>query len=300
MRKVTSWISAFRLRTLPLSLSSILMGSIIAYSQGKFTLSIAVLAITTTVFLQVLSNLANDYGDSKKGTDNDNRVGPKRAVQSGAISLREMKNGIIISSILSLLSGIALIYIGLKDYYLTYIVSFFGLGIASIAAAIKYTIGKNPYGYAGLGDLFVFLFFGIVGVIGTYFLHTHNFELILILPAASIGLLSASVLNMNNMRDIKNDAENNKKTLVVKMGIRKSKTYHTILIIGAIASFTAFLLLKESSYTFFICLIPLPIFMLNLKKVWSFKDSRELDPELKKLALSTFLLTLLFGISSIL
>jgi len=300
MRKVKSWISAFRLRTLPLSLSSILMGSIISYSQENFTLSIALLAITTTVFLQVLSNLANDYGDSKKGTDNNNRVGPERAVQSGAISLGEMKNGIITTSILSLLSGTALIYIGLKDYSITYIFSFFVLGIASIAAAIKYTVGKNPYGYAGLGDLFVFLFFGITGVIGTYFLHTHNFELIIILPATTIGLLSASVLNMNNMRDIKNDAENNKKTLVVKMGIKKSKTYHTMLILGAIASFTTFLILKESSYIFFICLTPLPVFMLNLKKVWSFKDNRDLDPELKKLALSTFLLTVLFGISSIL
>lgn len=300
MSKVKSWISAFRLRTLPLSLSSILMGSVIAYSQGNFILEIAVLAITTTVFLQVLSNLANDYGDSKKGTDNDNRVGPERAVQSGAISLREMRSGVITSSILSLLSGTALIYIALKDYNLAYLFSFFVLGIASIAAAIKYTIGKTPYGYAGLGDLFVFLFFGITGVIGTYFLHTHNFELILILPATSIGLLSASVLNMNNMRDIKNDAESNKKTLVVKMGIRKSKTYHTMLIIGAITSFTTYLILAESSYIFFICLIPLPIFMLNLKKVWSFKDSRELDSELKKLALSTFLLTLLFGVSSIL
>ena len=300
MIKVKSWISAFRLRTLPLSLSSILMGSIIAYSQDKFMLVIAILAITTTVFLQVLSNLANDYGDYKKGTDNDNRVGPERAVQSGVISLREMRNGIITSSLLSLLSGIALIYIGLKDYNLAYLVLFFVLGIASIAAAIKYTIGKNPYGYAGLGDLFVFLFFGIIGVIGTYFLHTHNLELSLILPATSIGLLSASVLNMNNMRDIKNDAESNKKTLVVKMGIRKSKTYHTILIIGAITSFTIYLILRESSYTSFICAIPLPILMLNLKKVWSFKDNRELDPELKKLALSTFILTLLFGISTIL
>ena len=300
MSKVKSWISAFRLRTLPLSLSSILMGSIIAYSQDKFMLEIFVLAATTTVFLQVLSNLANDYGDSKKGTDNDNRVGPERSVQSGAISLREMRNGIITTSILSLLSGITLIYIGLKDYNLAYLVLFFVLGIASIAAAIKYTIGKKPYGYAGFGDLFVFLFFGIIGVVGTYFLHTHNLELTLILPATSIGLLSASVLNMNNMRDIKNDAESNKKTLVVKMGIRKSKIYHTILIIGAITSFTTYLILEESSYTFFICLIPLPIFMLNLKKVWSFKDNRELDPELKKLALSTFILTLLFGISTIL
>ena len=300
MRKVKSWISAFRLRTLPLSLSSILMGSIIAYSHGKFTIPIAVLAITTTVFLQVLSNLANDYGDSKKGTDNINRIGPERAVQSGAISFNEMKNGIIISSILSLVSGITLIYIGLKEYNLMYLILFFVLGITAIAAAIKYTIGKKPYGYAGLGDLFVFLFFGITGVIGTYFLHTHNFDLALILPATSIGLLSTSVLNMNNMRDIQNDAENNKRTLVVKMGIRKSKTYHTGLIIGAIVSFSTFLLLKESSYTYLICLIPLPIFLLNIKKVWTFKDNRELDPELKKLALSTFMLTLLYGISSIL
>lgn len=300
MSKAKSWISAFRLRTLPLSLSSILMGSIIAYSQSQFILAVAILAITTTIFLQVLSNLANDYGDSIKGTDNRNRVGPERAVQSGAISLREMRNGIITTGILSFISGMALIYIGLKDYNLTYIVSFFVLGIASIAAAIKYTLGKTPYGYTGLGDLFVFLFFGITGVIGTYFLHTHHFHLILILPATSIGLLSASVLNMNNMRDIKNDKESNKKTLVVKMGIKKSKIYHTVLILGAISSFTTYLLLAESSYNFFICLIPLPIFLLNLKTVWSFKDNRELDPELKKLALSTFLLTILFGISSIL
>lgn len=300
MHKVNSWISAFRLRTLPLSLSSILMGSFIAYSQGKFIITIAVLAIITTVFLQVLSNLANDYGDSKKGTDNINRIGPERAVQSGAISLNEMKNGIIVSSILSLLSGTALIYTGLKDYNLIYLIAFFLLGIGSIAAAIKYTIGKKPYGYAGLGDLFVFLFFGITGVIGTYFLHTHNFELIVILPATSIGLLSASVLNMNNMRDIKNDEENHKKTLVVKMGIRKSKIYHTFIIVGAIASFSAFLLLKENSYAFLICLTPIPILLLNLKKVWTFKDNRELDPELKKLALSTFLLTLLYGLGSIL
>ena len=300
MGKVNSWISAFRLRTLPLSLSSILMGSIIAYSHGEFTIPIAVLAITTTVFLQVLSNLANDYGDSKKGTDNINRIGPERAVQSGAISLDEMKNGIIISSILSLLSGITLIYISLIEYNLVYIITFFVLGIAAIAAAIKYTIGKKPYGYAGLGDLFVFLFFGITGVIGTYFLHTHNFDLTLILPATSIGILSTSLINMNKMIDIQNDAENNKKTLVLKMRIRKSKTYHTALIVGAIVSFSVFLLLNKSSYTCLICLIPLPIFLLNIKKVWTFKDNRELDPELKKLALSTFLLTLLYGISSIL
>jgi len=300
MSKVKSWISAFRLRTLPLSLSSILTGCIIAYSHNTFSYKIAILAITTTTFLQVLSNLANDYGDAKKGTDNDQRVGPERAVQSGAISLKEMRNGIIISSLLSLFCGIALIYFSLKDYDLLYLISFFALGIGAIAAAIKYTVGKNPYGYAGLGDVFVFLFFGIVGVIGTYFLQTHTFEPLLLLPAISIGLFSTSVLNMNNMRDIINDAESNKKTLVVKIGIERARIYHTALIIGAIISFTSYLIISESSTIYLICLIPLPIFILNLKKVWSFKENKELDPELKKLALSTFLLTLLFGLSAIL
>jgi len=300
MSKVKSWISAFRLRTLPLSLSSILTGCVIAYSQGKFSTTIAVLAVTTTVFLQVLSNLANDYGDAKKGTDNDKRVGPERAVQSGAISLKEMRNAIIISSILSLSSGISLIYIGLKDYNLIYLFSFFALGIGAIAAAIKYTVGKKPYGYAGLGDVFVFLFFGLVGVIGTYFLHTHVFESTVLLPAATIGLLSVGVLNMNNMRDIENDASSNKKTLVVKMGIDNAKIYHTILIVGAITCFASYLILLKSPFISLICLLPIPIFVLNLKKVWSFKDNKDLDPELKKLALSTFLLSILFGISSIL
>lgn len=300
MSKFKAWIHAFRLRTLPLSLSSILMGCFLATLSHHFSMMIAILAIVTTVFLQVLSNLANDYGDALKGTDNENRIGPERAIQSGVISTKEMKLGIIVFSILSLISGIALIYLGLKDFNFIYILFFFLLGLGAIAAAIKYTVGKNPYGYAGLGDVFVFLFFGIVGVLGTYFLHTHSFHPILLLPATSIGLLSASVLNMNNMRDITNDKNSNKNTLVVKLGIEKSKVYHTILIIGAMTSLLLFFVFTNAGLQFYLCFLPLPIFILNLKKVWTFKDNKELDPELKKLALSTFLVTLLFGIALIL
>jgi len=273
------------------------MGSILAYSSESFSSVIATFAIITTIFLQVLSNLANDYGDSKKGTDNMERIGPERAVQSGIISLREMKIGIVITSLFALISGIFLIYYSLHDIDIAYLLGFFILGIGAIAAAIKYTVGKNPYGYAGLGDLFVFIFFGIVGVIGTYFLHTHEIGIVLLLPAASIGFLSTAVLNMNNMRDIENDAKCNKKTLVVKLGIEKAKIYHTLLILLTILSFTSFIFINSSNKaSHFLLLLPVIILLLNLKKVWTFKKNQELDSELKKIALSALLLAILFGV----
>src|SRR5680860_1161523 len=226
MNQFLVWMQAFRLRTLPLSISSAVIGSILAYADGKFVWPVFILTLTTTIFLQVLSNLANDFGDSVHGTDNSNRVGPERTVQSGKISKTEMKRLIVIFSILSFISGSLLIYFGLRNAKVGLIILFFMLGIASIAAAIKYTIGKKPYGYSGLGDLFVFIFFGLVGVCGTYFLFTNQFNMELLLPASSIGLLSAGVLNLNNMRDIANDATSGKKTMVVRIGSEKAKLYH--------------------------------------------------------------------------
>ena len=296
---IKHWIKAFRLRTLPLSLSCIFLGSTLAMSEGHFNTIVFVLAIITTIFLQILSNLSNDYGDSIHGADNAERVGPARAVQSGVISSQQMKKAMIVFVVLSLISGIALVYEGTKDIDLGYGLLFILLGIAAIAAAIKYTAGKNPYGYRGFGDLFVFLFFGIVGVSGTYYLHHHELNTLLLLPASAIGFLSAAVLNLNNMRDRIPDEKAGKRTLVVHLGKERAKYYHLFLLSAANICALTFLLSKYESPKQFLFLIVLPIHFLNLKKVFSYTDPSTLDPELKKIALSTLLFSVLLGAGNI-
>ena len=201
------WIKAFRLRTLPLSLSATVLGSFLGFAGDSFKWGVFIFGSLTTLFLQILSNLANDYGDAVKGTDNEGRLGPLRVTQSGLVSRQQMRWMIGIFAFLSLVSGSLLIWIGLRGGDMLGYAIFFLLGFAAIFAAIKYTIGKKPYGYVGLGDLMVFVFFGIVGVAGTYFLHTNTFHVSILLPASSVGLLSMGVLNLNNMRDHENDAE---------------------------------------------------------------------------------------------
>lgn len=308
MRKITEfktveeikhWIKAFRLRTLPLSLSCILIGSAIALKEGYFNWLIFALTILTTTLLQVLSNLANDYGDSLKGTDNENRVGPERALQSGKISLNQMKVAIVINAALALISGLLLIYIAFDKKEILIILLFISLGIAAIVAAIKYTMGKNPYGYSGLGDLFVFVFFGLVGVVGTYYLFTNKIDYKIFLPATSIGLLSAAVLNMNNMRDEDNDRACNKNTLVVKIGFEKARVYHTILIVGALISTITLIIVLKLPLLSYLSLMPFIILFKNISTVWKTKIKSELDPELKKIALSTFFIAFIFTITII-
>ena len=189
-----------RLRTIPLAISSILMGSFLSAADGLFRWEVLLFASMTAIFLQVLSNLANDYGDSIHGADSADREGPSRSVQTGAISASTMKSAIAVFAVLSLCSGIALIFLSdlsTKESWL-----FFGLGLAAIAAAYYYTNGSRPYGYSGLGDISVFLFFGMLGVLGTYYLHTGSFGGILILPAMTVALFSVAVLNVNNIRDM--------------------------------------------------------------------------------------------------
>ncbi len=293
------WLKAFRLRTLPLALSCILLGSALAKSEGYFSYTIFILAITTTVFLQILSNLSNDYGDSIHGADNAERVGPARAVQSGAISAQHMKKAMIVFVTLSLFSGIALVYEGTKDIDWSYGILFIALGIGAIAAAIKYTAGKNPYGYRGFGDLFVFLFFGIVGVMGTYYLYCHELQSALLLPAAAIGFLSAAVLNLNNMRDRIPDEKAGKRTLVVHLGKERAKFYHLFLLSAANICALAFVLMKYENPKQLLFLIVLPVHFLNMKKVFSYNDPASLDPELKKIALSTLLFAILLGVGNL-
>lgn len=299
MNKFQTWISAARLRTLPLSISGILVGSSIAVAQEEFHAVIFSLALATTLGLQILSNFANDYGDFVKGTDNDDRVGPERALQSGLISKKEMWWGMIATGIVTFLFAVALIYIAFGNKSTFYSLIFFLLGIAAIAAAIKYTVGESAYGYKGLGDLFVFLFFGVVGVYGCYFLYSLEWDWEVLLPSFTIGLLSAGVLNLNNMRDRNADEKVGKNTLVVKIGAEKAKKYHYILIIAAVFSivlFSALTLTGIDDLLYFFAFIPL---LGHLKRVMENVDPEQLDPELKKLALSTFLLAVLFGLGQI-
>jgi 1,4-dihydroxy-2-naphthoate octaprenyltransferase len=295
MATFKSWVKAMRLRTLPLSLATILTGNFIAIAIDQWSVLLLILSFCTTIFLQILSNLANDLGDHLKGTDNQNRIGPARSTQSGEISINEMKMGIGIFIFLSLITGILLLYFSKMDN--NGFLFFLGLGILAILAAIFYTIGKRPYGYRAMGDLFVFLFFGIVGVGGSFYLHTGHLFNELFFPAATIGFFSVAVLNMNNMRDHVNDKANNKNTLVVVLGFEKAKWYHTFLILGGIFSVSFFIFRNYYSPQNLIFLLVFPFYILNLIKVWKVTDPKDLDPELKKLALSTFLFSILFGIS---
>lgn len=290
------WIQAARLRTLPLSLSGIIVGSAYAYQQGFYDFRILGLALLTTLGLQILSNYANDYGDGVKGTD-VNRIGEKRMVAAGVITASQMKKAVIITAIITLTLALTLIYVafGKENFALSLI--FILLGIGSIGAAIKYTVGSNAYGYNGLGDLFVFIFFGLVSVIGSNFLYTHFLDWKLFLPASAIGMLSVAVLNLNNMRDIENDRAAGKRTLVVKMGLENAKKYHIFLLITAMLLFLVFSVLIEASIIPII-IICIPIFF-HIRTVLNATSYEDFDPELKKVALSTFALSLFFTIGLI-
>lgn len=300
MNKASVWISAMRLRTLPLSISGIILASCFAHYNGVFNWTICILAILTTLSFQILSNFANDYGDGVKGTDNADRIGPERVLQSGKISAEELFNAIKLNILISICLASLLIFFafGVKYFFLTLV--FFLLGVASVIAAMRYTIGNKAYGYRGFGDIFVFIFFGLVSVIGCYVLFAKRIDHIAFLPACTIGLLSAAVLNLNNMRDRIPDAKSKKITLAVRLGDKKSKIYHTILIITAIILSGLFGILyytNPTNFMFFVAYIPLFVHLNNVNKN---KDPKLLDPELKKLALTTFLLAILTGIGHLL
>ena len=306
---VKSFLKAARLRTLPLSVSGIIVGSCIGteYLNAIATSSVSIvvwftpifwLAILTTIGFQVLSNFANDYGDGIKGSDK-NRTGEARMVSSGAITPRQMKSAMIITTIITLIIALLLIYVAFGSENFGYSILFFGLGIASVAAAIKYTVGNSAYGYSGFGDVFVFLFFGLLSVVGSYFLFTKNINIKIFLPAISIGMLSTAVLNLNNLRDREEDKKNNKNTLVVKLGNDKAKKYHYFLILGALLAALSYVFLDFKSLYQLIFLVAFIPLIKNMKTVAQNKISGELDSELKKVALSTFLFAILFGISQI-
>ncbi|WP_179006842.1 1,4-dihydroxy-2-naphthoate octaprenyltransferase [Winogradskyella forsetii] len=300
MKKIKPWLSAMRLRTLPLSVSGIILGSCFAYYNGHFNPWVLVLAILTTISLQVLSNLANDYGDGIKGTDNDERVGPLRAIQSGEITPDEMFNAIRHNILIVIVLTLALLWAAFGTGNFLYILLFMILGGFSVYAALNYTMGDSPYGYRALGDVFVFIFFGLLSTVGSYFLYMHTLDHVIVLPAIALGLLSVGVLNLNNMRDIQSDANAGKITLAVKLGMARAKNYHFVLIVGAMVITVVFsILYYVEPYNFMYVLAFVPLF-IHLKKIKAAVQPTDFDSQLKVLALSTFLFSILLGIGYIL
>lgn len=294
MATTKSWINAARPRTLPLALSGILMGCGLAWYYEAIEVWVSILAIVTATFIQVFSNFANDYGDSQKGTDNRHRIGPLRTVQSGEISKKEMEKGMIVIGSLSFLSGILLVYLATWDSSKPAFFLFIGLGILSLIAAYFYTAGKKSYGYIGLGDLFVFLFFGLLPVPGVFYLNAEYLPASIFYPAISIGFFSTGVLNLNNMRDIENDRRSGKITIPVRLGANKSRHYHLALVTGGWLAAVVYTLMQEQSVWQWLYLVILPFYLNDLKQISRIKTDRELDPFLKRLALSTLAFTLLF------
>lgn len=296
MSNIKHWIEAARLRTLPLSVSGIILASCFAEYNGFFKWSVFILAILTTLALQVLSNFANDYGDGIKGTDSQNRIGPERAIQSGKISPNQMLLAIRTNILIIIALVFLLLLAAFGVRYIFYTIIFFTLAAISIYASVKYTVGSNAYGYKGLGDMFVFVFFGLVSAIGCYFLYARQIDHVIILPACAIGLLSVAVLNLNNMRDVNSDRDANKNTLVVKMGLKNAKKYHFFLIITAMILIAVFILLYYWSPFNLMALVVFIPLIKHLKRVKNLEHVANFDPELKVVALSTFALSILLGL----
>ena len=295
MSKTQAWLSSLRLRTLPLALSCIGMGSVLALNYRLFDLKIFLLTAATAIFLQILSNLANDYGDAIHGGDSGDRIGPKRGLQNGQITLPQMRNAIIFCSLLALVSGCWLLYAATSGF--TFIL-FLILGLLCIAAAIMYTAGKKPYGYSGLGDISVFLFFGIVGVAATFYLYAHGFKVDILLPACALGFLSTGVLNINNMRDINSDAAAGKRTMVMRMGLERAKKYHRLLIVLAFVSISVFTAIHYTTPYQLLYLVTAPLLFVHVRGIMK-EESANMDKYLKQLSLTTLLLVISFGVGII-
>ncbi len=280
--KIQAWIYSFRLKTLPLSISGVILATALAWQKGFFSLLIAILSLSTILLLQILSNISNDLGDFLKGTDNENRIGQKRALQRGILSEREMKFGIIVCIILVLLGGISLLLVSCKGFNLEFFILFF-VGVLGIVSAIKYTMGKGAYGYYGFGDTFVLLFFGVIPIEIVYFVQTNTWNYSILLCGFTVGLLSTSVLNLNNLRDYKNDKLCGKETFVVRIGgIKNGKIYHNILIIFAFLCSSLYTTLTFNSFydfTYLLSFLPLFAHLIKLKKVENF------ELEIKKIVL---------------
>lgn len=293
------YIEAIRPRTLFLALACSFCGNALAFFVGHFNLFVCILTILTAASLQVLSNLANDYGDFEHGTDTTGqRIGPVRALQSGAITLDRMKIMMVINVLICIALGLALLFVALQFKYVAYLIFFIILGALCIVAAIKYTVGHNPYGYCGFGDLFSFIFFGLVSIVGTYFLHTHEIGFLPWLPAIGFGFPTAAVLNVNNMRDMENDAASGKITIPILIGYRNAKLYQASLILGAFACFAVFNILYLTHWYQYLYLLIFGIYFKFLVGIFKTQEHerRQLDPYLKYTSMTTFFLSIAFTV----
>ena len=294
--KLKMWWETARPKTLPLALASIFTGSALGYwanPQG-FNGLVMALCLLTTILLQVLSNFANDYGDHQKGSDTEERIGPLRGIQKGAISAKELKWGLILMVVASFLSGSFLIGIAYEN--LSDLFAFAGLGILAIVAAITYTVGAKPYGYMGLGDISVLVFFGLLGVGGTYYLQTHSIDSHIILPAIGSGLLASAVLNINNLRDIEQDAKAGKNTLAVRLGAYKGRVYHCILLSVAALCYLAFAVATSISWTNYLFVLAIPLLAKHAIFVYRSQQPSELRPMLAQMSMISLLINILFSL----
>ncbi len=289
------WIGAMRVRTLPLSIAGIVTGGVMAYnhSAGGFNYYVFLLALVTALLLQILSNFANDYGDFENGADNESRKGPQRAVQSGSISAMQMRQAIIITASLTIIAGCCLLFAAFRDIDTKFIL-YFILGLACVVAALKYTMGKNPYGYKGWGDLFVFVFFGPVSATGIYFLITGMFSWPVLLPSISIGAWSTAVLNLNNLRDMENDKAAGKITIPVRLGKSKGLAYQFILILLPFISNTFYAIIMHNNLLLALNILALIPAYILFKPLTRQPNHISLDNTLKKTALFTLVFTILF------
>ena len=298
MAKFNTWIKAARLRTLLLSFSGVLLGGFLSIHTGPSSGSVTWLCLLfcalTAVLLQVLSNLANDYGDYKKGTDSAKRVGPQREMQSGTITEKQMKRGLGVTAALCMIAGALLLFVfaGLTWKELAV---FAVLGIGAVLASLLYTLGKHPYGYRGLGDLYCFLFFGWAAVAGTFYLATKQLDFSVLLPASAMGFLSNAVLNINNMRDIENDRASGKNSLVVKIGLKKAFVYHCLLIGMAFVCLAIYLVLHHAAWYSYLFLL---LSVLFVKDLFAIKNTKPelLDPFLGRQVKHSFLVVVVYGV----
>lgn len=295
----SAWLYAARPRTLALAIAGIVLGLFLAAARDELRWVPALLTLITAVLLQILSNLANDYGDSLHGADSAERSGPQRAVQSGAISAAQMRRAVILTAVLAMVCGLALVWTAFGARAIWLVLLFLVLGAAAVWAAIAYTASSNPYGYRGLGDLFVFIFFGLVAVAGTYFLQAQSLPWPVLLPAGSCGFFAVAVLNVNNIRDIDSDRRAGKHSIPVRLGPRRARIYHWALLLAGLGAALAYVLITYRSPWQFLFLLSAPLMIRNGLAVWRARDSETLDPLLKQLSLSTLLFVLTFGVGQV-
>ena len=288
-----------RLRTLPLSLAGVVLGSLLATGDYRVNLAVLPALCLTTICLQILSNLSNELGDVLHGTDNDERQGPLYGLNRGELTVAGMKRLVGLFVVLCCVSGLLMIRISFGTLLSLEAICLMLLGAAAIMGAMKYTLGRNPYGYRGLGDIFVFIFFGIVSVLGAYFVCAHTIpSWLMALPAASIGFFSVGVLNINNIRDMDTDAAN-RVTVAIRLGVHRSRIYQTILTVLGWVCIAAFFCCRFFDWVHFLFVLTLPLYVIDLKIVWT-EEGRALDRALPILVMSTFALSLLAGLGYVL